>query len=149
MAIGYTEEQITTFIEHAQELGIGRARRDLGYPQSWITGKKWCEQRGVNVSFDEVMSKAAQTREWYKNEEKLLVCQEGLERIHEQLLGSDLSSDDIKKLSDAAKRFIETMNLIEGRATSISKDESGAADDLFHDALRQFQDTMIDTDTQA
>lgn len=143
MAKGYSEEEITTFIEHAQELGIGRARRELGYPKSWITGRKWCDARGVDVSLDEVMSKAAATQKWYQNEEKLLVCQEGLERIHEQLLGGDLTPDDIKKLSDASKRFVETMNLIEGRATSISRDESGAGDDLFNDALREFEQASL------
>lgn len=135
----YTEDQIADWLQLAQEVGIGKARRQLGYPNSWITGKKWGEARGINLEVDAVKARAAATREWYVAEDKLLVCQEGLDRIHEALTENDLTPDDIKKLSDAAKRFIETMNLIEGKATSIAKDESNAADDLFAQAMREFQ----------
>ena len=138
----YDETKIVNFVELASEIGITRAQRELGYPSSWITGKKWATQRGIDIPVDEVKAKAAEIREWYKNEEKLTICQEGLDRIYQMLTGSVLDPDELNKLSTATKKFIETMNLIEGKATAIAKDEAGAADDMFMDALKKFQEKV-------
>ena len=136
MKTPYTETQITEFLEHAQDVGIGRARRDLGYPDSPSTAGRWAKLRGVEVNIDAVKQKAAEFNHFYRDTEKLIVCQEGLERISEQLVENLLTPDDIKKLADAVKRFIETMALIEGKPTNIVG--SVAEDTTFTELLEQF-----------
>ncbi len=45
----YTEEQITEFINQANEMGISPAMRHLGYPASYHTAKTFYEKRGVEM----------------------------------------------------------------------------------------------------
>lgn len=125
----YTEQQITEWLSLAKEVGITKAIRELGYPKAWLTGKRWADSRGIDIDVDEVRAKAANMREWYKDEEKLLIAQEELNRIHEALQQTGLTADDLKKLADAYKRTIETMNLVEGKATNIQETQSTDAFD--------------------
>lgn len=133
--INYTEEQITTLLAHAQEVGLGRAIRDLGYP-SYPCAMRWAETRGVSLDVDPVKQKAARTHQWYKDEEKLLVCQEGIQRIQESLTEDTLTPDDINKLANALKKYIETMALVEGKPTSITQDNG--QDETFKKMLEEF-----------
>lgn len=136
----YSEQQITDWLELAKEVGITKAKRELGYPKAWLTGKRWADARGVNIDVDEVRAKAAAQREWYKDEEKLLIAQEELNRIHEALQNDSLTADDLKKLADAYKRTIETMNLVEGKATNIQETQStDAFDEAYLRLLKEEQ----------
>ena len=134
--VKYTEEQINTLLEHALEVGLGRAIRDLGYPSAYGTAMRWAEMRKVSIDVDPVKQKASRTASWYKDEEKTLVAQAGLERVYEQLQEGHLTPDDLKKLADATKRYVEVMQLVSGQPTEIKQTTDG--DDLFTKMLEEF-----------
>lgn len=138
----YSEQQITEWLELAREVGITKATRELGYPNSWITGKRWADNHHIDIDVDEIRSKAANMREWYKSEEKLIIAQEELNRIHEALLQPGLVADDLKKLADAYKRTIEAMQLIDGKATTITETQTtDAFDSAYLNLIREEQGT--------
>lgn len=121
----YSDEQINEFLEIAQEIGITRAKRELGYPSSWGTAQRWAQVRNVNVAVDEIKSQAASTREWYKDEELRTIIQEGFQRVHQELTTTrDLSADDQKKLSEAAQKYYNIWASLEGKATNITESRS-------------------------
>lgn len=133
--VRYSEEQINALLEHAQEVGLGRAIRDLGYP-GYGTAMRWAEMRGIVLDVDPVKQRASRTAQWYKDEEKLLVAQAGLERVYEQLQEGSLTPDDLKKLGDATKRYVEVMQLVNGEPTEIKQNNDG--DDMFKKMLEEF-----------
>lgn len=110
----YSDSEVNDFLELAQEVGITKAIRDLGYPNSWSTAQYWAKKRGVEVAADPLKSKAAAQREWYKDDEAMEVIREGMNRVHEELMtNKDLSADDQKKLSEAfAKYYNSWANLM-------------------------------------
>ena len=118
----YSEEMITTFLELAQEVGITRAKRELGYPKSWDSAKRWATNRGVEIAVDELRAKARATTEWYKEDEIKAVAQEGFDRVHELLSNrDDLTADDMKKASEALFKFYNTWASVQGKAANISE----------------------------
>lgn len=120
--MAYSDEDINNFLELAQEVGITRAKRELGYPNSWSTAQRWARLRGVEVATDEVMAKAAHTREWYKTEEVLIVAQEGFNRVYQELMeNNDLTPDDQKKLAEALQKHYNVWANAQGKATSITE----------------------------
>lgn len=139
--IEYSEEQKNELVTLAQEVGVARAIRELGYG-SYPTVKRWATQRGVELEVDPIKQKASRTHLWYKEEEKRVVAQAGLERIFEYLESHELSQDpltpdDIKKLTDGIKRLVETMALIDGKPTNITQSTDG--DDAFTNLLKEFE----------
>ena len=125
----YTDEEINNFLELAQEIGIGRSIRELGYPKSWSTAQRWAKLRGIEVAVDELKAKAKEFHDWYTTEEVLLVAQAGMERIAEELsLNNTLSADDMKKLGDAFTKHYQVWANVQGKATNIS--ESRTADSM-------------------
>jgi hypothetical protein len=116
----YTEEEISEFISLAQELGIARSIRELKYP-TFKTAKRWAEMRGVSLELNQLSQFANDMKQYYTLEEKLFVLQLQLDRIQEALQEDDLDPDALKKLSEASKRTIETLNLIENKATAINE----------------------------
>ena len=126
--MNYTDEQINNFLEIAQEVGITRAKRELGYPSSWSTAQRWAQLRKVDVSVDEIMQKAAVAREWYKTEEVILVAQEGFNRVYQELTeNSNLTPDDQKKLAEALQKHYNVWANAQGKATSITETREGDA----------------------
>ena len=118
----YTDKQVNDFLELAQEVGITKAKRELGYPNSWSTASYWAKKRGVTVAVDELKAQAAEAREWYKEEEVKTVIQEGFNRVHEELTTNpDLTPDDQKKLSDAANKYYQMWVNIQGKAGNITE----------------------------
>lgn len=126
----YTDEEIADFLEHAQDVGIGRALRDLGYPGSWATGKRWAEARGIDVEINTLKQKAKSYDLWYTDRDALLGAEEGMERVSEQLREKNLEPDEIKKLSEAYQKFANTWLLIQGKANNISESRHKDAVDL-------------------
>ena len=127
----FTEEQITEFIEMANEMGVGPAMRTLGYPKSYHTAKKFYMQRNVDMPTANtlaVMSK--QLDIFYTDKEKVLAAQAVIDRTVEALYEDDLVSDDIAKLSNALHKAIQTINLIEGKSTNINENRSKDGSDL-------------------
>lgn len=118
----YTDKQINEFVGLAQDVGITRAKRELGYPKSWDTAKRWADMRGVEVAVDDLKAQAAAAREWYKEEEVKTLVQEGFNRVYEELTTNDsLTADDQKKLSDAANKYYQMWTNIQGKASSITE----------------------------
>jgi hypothetical protein len=133
---GYDKEQQDTFVEYASEHGLTPAMRKLGYPGSWATASKWCKMRGVDYSVDTLRSQAQATGQWYNDKDKLLVAQEAYRLIYETVTNSNLTTKEQKELADAGKRWIEVMNLIEGKATVVSREEQ--VDDTFRALIDEF-----------
>lgn len=116
----YTEEERIAFLERAKEVGKARAIRELGYP-TFPTAKKWGEQYGVELPLNELSLFANELKQFYGYEEKVYGAQLLLDRVVQRLSEDVLDSDDLKKLSEAYKRGVEVINLIEGKATSITQ----------------------------
>jgi len=127
----FTEEEISEFIETANEMGIGPAMRTLGYPKSYHTAKKFYMQRNVDMPTANTL--AVMTKQldiFYTDKEKVLAAQAVIDRTVEALYEDDLVSDDIAKLSNALHKAIQTINLIEGKSTNINENRSKDGSDL-------------------
>ena len=127
----FTEEQVSEFIECANEMGIGPAMRYLQYPKSYHTAKKFYVQRNIDMPTANtlaVMSK--QLDVFYRDKEKVLAAQAVIDRTVEALYEDALTSDDISKLSNALHKAIQTINLIEGKSTNINENRSKDGSDL-------------------
>lgn len=127
----FTEEQISEFIETANEMGIGPAMRYLGYPKSYHTAKKFYLQRSLDMPTANtlaVMSK--QLDIFYKDKDKIIAAQAIIDRAVEKLYEEDLLAEDINKLSNAIHKAIQTINLIEGKSTNINENRSKDGTDL-------------------
>ena len=120
--VTYTDKMINDFLELASEIGYTKAMRELKYPNSWGTAQRWAKLRGIEVPVDDVMSKAANTREWYKAEEVMIVAQEGMQRVHEEIVNNDaLTADDQKKLAEALQKHFNVWAAAQGKAQSITE----------------------------
>lgn len=117
----YTDEEIAHFLEVAKDIGIGRAIRKLGYPDSWGTAKRWAVARGIEIEVDDLKARSKSYHDWYTTEEALLVAQEGMARVHEALTERDLLPDEQKKLSEAFQKYANTWMLLQGKATNINE----------------------------
>ena len=127
----YTDEQITEFIEIAGEMGIGPAMRQLGYPKSYHTAKKFFVQRNIDTpTANSLAVMAKQLDIFYTDREKILAAQAVIDRSVEALYQDNLASDDISKLSNALHKAIQTINLIEGKSTNINENRSKDGSDL-------------------
>jgi hypothetical protein len=127
----FTEEQITNYIEIAQEMGISPAMRTLGYPRSYHTAKKWFEQRSIELpSIDTLAKMAVDMRVFYSDKEKVLAAQAVLDRCVETLMEDTLDADQLNKLANAVHKAIQTINLIEGKSTNINENRQKDGQDL-------------------
>jgi len=127
----FNEDQISEFIECANEMGIGPAMRYLGYPKSYHTAKKFYVQRNLDMPTSNTL--AAMTKNldiFYKDNEKILAAQAVIDRSVEKLYEDDLLAEDINKLSNAIHKAIQTINLIEGKSTNINENRSKDGTDL-------------------
>lgn len=127
----FTEEQITDFIELSQEIGISPAMRQLGYPLSYHTAKKWFGQRNVDLpTLDSLAKMAVDMRVFYQDKEKLIAAQAVLDRCVESLMEDTLDADQLNKLANAVHKAIQTINLIEGKSTAITENRQKDGTDL-------------------
>lgn len=127
----FTEEQITDFIEVAQEVGISPAMRQFGYPKSYHTAKKWFNQRNIDLpSLDSLAKMAVDMRVFYSDKEKLIAAQAVLDRCVESLMEDTLDPDQLNKLANAVHKSIQTINLIEGKSTAINENRTKDNADL-------------------
>lgn len=123
--MAYTEEERETFLALAQEVGIGRALRELGYPKSYQTALDWAKNRGITVDVDPVMSKVKAFDELYKTEHMLAVIKEGVGRIYQELTENpSLDADAQKKLSEAAQKYTNSWLLLQGKANNINETQN-------------------------
>ena len=127
----FTEEQVSEFIEMANEMGIGPAMRTLGYPKSYHTAKRFYTQRNIDMPTANTLAVMAKDLAiFYNDKEKVLAAQAVLDRSIEKLYEEDLLAEDINKLSTAIHKAIQTINLIEGKSTNISENRSKDGSDL-------------------
>lgn len=127
----FTEEQITEFIDNAQEMGIGPTMRYLGYPKSYHTAKKWFVNRGLDMpSIDTLAKMAGNLGVFYSDKEKIIAAQAVLDRCVESLMQDTLDSDGLNKLANAVHKAIQTINLIEGKSTVINEQRQKDGQDL-------------------
>jgi hypothetical protein len=129
--VHYSDKQVEEFVAEAQEMGVGPAMRSLGYPSSWATAQRWFAEKGIELpTVDSLQEKARALRTTYGDKEKMVVAQTELDRIVEKLHKDDLSADDLKKLADAMHKTVVTINLIEGKATSVHEQRQKDGTDL-------------------
>lgn len=125
----YTEEQKTKFVELAQTIGIGRACRELGYP-SWPAGQKWCSARGVVPAVDTMMQEIKKFHTFYETTDALLIAEEGFDRVLEKLKEVNLDADELKKVSEAYQKFVNTWQVLQGKASTITETQSKDSTDV-------------------
>lgn len=116
----YTEEQRTTFLELAIDEGIVEAMKILEYPKSWRTADLWAKQRGITPPKSITKALAALNGHALTLEEKLATANDLADAYKARIMAGDLSVDELNKLANGYKKVVETMNLIEGKATSIT-----------------------------
>lgn len=128
--VHYSENAVNDFIEAAKEMGISPAIRALGYP-SYGTAIRWFDERGeARPDIDSLLMKAGELKKFYGDTEKLFAAMTLIDRIVEQLQQNDLDADEINKLGNALHKAIQTFNLIEGKATSVSESRTKDGADL-------------------
>ena len=127
----FTEEMVSEFIELAQEMGIGPAMRQLGYPKSYHTAKKFFVQRNIEMPTANTLAVIAKQLDiFYTDRDKIVAAQAVIDRTVEKLYEDDLLAEDINKLSNALHKAIQTINLIEGKSTNINENRSKDGQDL-------------------
>lgn len=127
----FTEEQVSEFINTANEMGIGPAMRYLQYPKSYHTAKKFYIQRNLDMPTSNTLAQMSKNLDiFYKDKEKVLAAQAVIDRAVEKLYEEDLLAEDINKLSNAIHKAIQTINLIEGKSTNINENRSKDGTDL-------------------
>jgi hypothetical protein len=127
----YTEEQISEYIEIANEMGIGPAMRYLKYPGSYHTAKKFYIQRNLELPSPDSLAVIARSLGiFYSDKEKIVAAQAVLDRCYEKLIEDVLDSDELNKLANAVHKAIQTINLIEGKSTAINESRSKDGTDL-------------------
>ncbi|MFC9001111.1 hypothetical protein ACFT7U_36170 [Streptomyces rochei] len=137
----YTEEEKLAYLEKASEIGHSRARRELGYPNSWSTANLWAKDYNVTIAVDELKQKSAAFNDWYSTEEQLIAMQEVISRGREYINDkADLTPDEFKKTVEGMKRAIETMQLLQGKATSrAGTEEATETDAAIRNLLSAFE----------
>jgi hypothetical protein len=127
----YSEQDVRTFIETAEEMGISPAMRKLEYPGSWATAQRWFVEAGRALpTIDSLVARAGELKQFYSDKEKLMAVQTLMDRIVEQLTTDALTADEINKLGTALNKAIQTFNLIEGKSTSITESRQKDGADL-------------------
>lgn len=128
----YTLEDQQEFIEVAQEMGVGPAMRSMGYPESHHTAKKWFTVRNLAIPHvDTLKQEASNLKAFYLDRDKVFAAQKIIERIVEKIEQTvNLTADDINKLANAMHRAIQTINLVEGKATVVQDQVSRDGTDL-------------------
>lgn len=123
----YTDEDRTQFCELAQQIGIGRAIRELGFP-TYPTGAGWMKARGIEPNVEKTMQAIKAYHTYYQVEDMLVTFDNAMVVAEEMLINAE-TPDDLKRIADALYKIVTTRNLLEGKATQITdKRETTQAD---------------------
>lgn len=128
-AISYTEKEQSEFCSYAQEFGIGRAIRDMGYPKSYASAIKWMHARGVKPNIDKVMQEVKMWHSYYTVEDLLEQVDTAMSVTQDIMLNAE-TADDAKKCAEALQKLVNTRLLLEGKATTISEKRETSKMDL-------------------
>lgn len=126
----YTEEEINTYLALAQEVGHGKAIRELGYP-SYPMAIRWANARGVEVNINKIMQDIKKVHAFYQEEDLIVLIEETLERARGMVMESSLDADSLKKVSESIQKMVNTWQLLKGRPNNITETRS---EELFNDA---------------
>lgn len=146
----YTTEQKLAYLELAAELGHPRAMRECGYPKSWNTANKWAKEFNVDVSLDELKSRAAAHRDWYGDDEHMEALQVAIDRAMDLLDKTvNLTADEIKKAVDGLTKAIDKQRVIQGKTTNrTTTEESTPADTALQNLVRAHRTASEQPDGQ-
>ncbi|MCW2087810.1 UNVERIFIED_ORG: hypothetical protein M2328_001090 [Rhodococcus erythropolis] len=114
----YSEAERRAFAELAGDVGLARAKRELQYPSSWSTGKKWCEEFGIEIELDDLKSKAAQYNSFYEETELRIAQQDLLSRALELMDDPNLTPAELDKIAATMKRATDSIQMLRGKATN-------------------------------
>lgn len=138
----YTDKQKNEFVELASNIGINRARRELGYPSAWFVGHNWCEKAGVVIALDELKQRAAKHQKFYSDSELLLALQDSIERAMELMADPKLSPVELEKLTTSIKKASDTIRDIQGKSSK----SDGSTDKSIEDLLTKFDSKAVAND---
>ncbi|MET7769908.1 hypothetical protein [Nocardia sp. NPDC005366] len=124
----YNEEQKRAFVELAGETGLTAAKRTLGYPNHWVTAKKWCDDAGVEIVLDELKQKAAEYNSFYQETELLIVLQESIQRARELMESQDLTPGEHDKLVNGIVKATNSIQMLRGKATNYRPSQEDTTD---------------------
>ncbi|MCD2156027.1 hypothetical protein LQL77_20055 [Rhodococcus cerastii] len=114
----YSEVERRAFAELAGDVGLARAKRELQYPSSWSTGKKWCEEFGIEIELDELKAKAASFNSFYEETELRIIQQDLIIRALELMDDTNLTPAELDKLAATIKKATDSIQMLRGKATS-------------------------------
>lgn len=124
----YSDKEKADFCELAKEIGIGRAIRELKYP-SYPTAMAWMSARGIEPNTDKMMARVKSFHTYYTAED-LLVAFDDAVSVAEEMLTKAETPDDLKRITEALYKIVQTRHLIEGKATAISEKREMTQQDL-------------------
>lgn len=124
----YSDEEKADFCELAQQIGIGRARRELGYP-SYPAAIAWMNQRGIEPNVDKAMQTIKRYHQHYEMEDLMVVFDDAIGAAEEMIMNAK-TADDLNKIAGALNKIVQTRNLIEGKATAINEKRETTQQDL-------------------
>lgn len=124
----YTDEEQATFCELAQEIGVGRAIRELGYP-SFPMAYAWLDKRGIEPKADDIMAKARKFQRFYQTEDLLRTIDDAI-AVTEEMYATVQTADEAKKLAEAVQKLMNTRLLLEGKANAITEKRETTQADL-------------------
>ena len=124
----YTDEEKETFCALAQQIGIGRSIRQLGYP-AYPTAIYWLKARNIEPNADKMMA-AMKAYHTYYTIEDIIIQFDNAVTVAEEMLMDAKTPDDLKRIADALYKIVQTRQLLEGKATVISEKRETTQQDL-------------------
>ena len=114
----YSDETKDKFVALAGEVGVEKARKELGYP-SYNTAMKWCTQRGIKPPTEPALSLAGSVQNAQRIDrsmkEILLNVKEHYDvQVQKAVLDED--SLTLKRLTEGLKILNETLRNVYGEA---------------------------------
>jgi hypothetical protein len=125
----YTDKQKNDFCILAQEVGIGKAIRELKYP-SYPTAITWMKARGISPNIDSLMQTVKQYHLFWENAEARVVAESGMARIHELLANNEIGPEEMKKLADAYSKYVNAWLVLQGKSNDIRESRETTQSDL-------------------
>jgi plasmid maintenance system antidote protein VapI len=126
----YPDDKQNEFCVLAQEIGIGRAIRELGYP-TYPTAKGWMEARGIKANLDTIMQNVKQYHLFWENTDARVVAESGMARIQERLIeDAEIGPEEMKKLADAYSKYVNAWLVLQGKANDIKEARETTQSDL-------------------
>ena len=125
----YTDKQMNDFCILAQEVGIGKAIRELTYP-TYPTAIAWMKARNITPNLDTLMQTVKQYHLFWDNADARVVAEAGMMRVHEMLSNDEISPEDMKRLGDTYSKYVNAWLVLQGKANDIKEARETTQSDL-------------------